>query len=393
MKFNVFNKKTAIALGSVIMGTSMNVSAGTGDVTAVGLIGAWVDSGASNGTFSYQDGDGASHYANFGADVLPLFTEANAWFDGSIACTTCHFSNGEDSYHEMDLSSYAGLMLGGDVLSKPPGVPLFGESSIGATDYGWDHAKLEGRLRDNRMPPGWTFDITETNRDGACVDVQANTTSFEYGCDTTAIAMLEAWTNAGASETGNLAWGGGLVSFSADILPLFTENDKWFEGSPACTTCHFSNGEASYHEMDLSSYAGLMLGGDVLSKPPGVPLFGESSIGATDYDWGHSKLNSRLRNNRMPPGWAFDITEENRDGPVVNPAYRVALATAKAEQAAAKAVQMEWRDIGKFIKNAAKAMDAGDSSKAIKLLNKAADQGRLGQEQANDQANAGPTMF
>jgi hypothetical protein len=136
-----------------------------------------------------------------------------------------------------------------------------------------------------------------------------------------------------------------------------------------------------------------MLGGDVLSKPPGVPLFGESSIGATDYDWGHSKLNSRLRNNRMPPGWAFDITEENRDGPVVNPAYRVALATAKAEQAAAKAVQMEWRDIGKFIKNAAKAMDAGDSSKAIKLLNKAADQGRLGQEQANDQANAGPTMF
>jgi len=393
MKFNVFKRNTAVAFGTAIMGMSMGVSADSGDTTAVGLIGAWVDGGASQGQFDYQDNDGATHHANFADDILPLFTEANAWFDGSIACTTCHFSNGEDSYHEMDLSSYAGLMLGGDVLSKPPGVPLFGESSIGGTDYGWDHAKLEGRLRDNRMPPGWTFDITETNRDGACVDVQANTTSFEYGCATTAIEMLGAWVGAGAPETGSIAWGGGMVSFSSDILPLFTENGKWFEGSPACTTCHFSNGEASYHEMDLSSYAGLMLGGDVLSAPPGVPLFGESSIGATDYDWDHSKLSSRLRNNRMPPGWAFDITEENRDGPTVNPAYRVALATAKAEQAAAKAVQMEWRDIGKFIKDAAKAMASGDASKAIKLLNKAASQGRLGQQQAADQANAGPTMF
>ena len=60
-----------------------------------------------------------------------------------------------------------------------------------------------------------------------------------------------------------------------------------------------------------------MSGGDVLSEPPGVPLLGQSEVGATDYDWEHAKLKERLRNNRMPPGWEFDITEENRDGPMV----------------------------------------------------------------------------
>ncbi len=46
----------------------------------------------------------------------------------------------------------------------------------------------------------------------------------------------------------------------------------------------------------------LWLGGDVLSEPPGVPILGQSELGADDYDWAHSKLRERLRNNRMPPG-------------------------------------------------------------------------------------------
>jgi len=28
-------------------------------------------------------------------------------------------------------------------------------------------------------------------------------------------------------------------------------------------------------------------------------------------------MKERLRNNRMPPNIEFDITEENRDGPIV----------------------------------------------------------------------------
>ena len=73
--------------------------------------------------------------------------------------------------------------------------------------------------------------------------------------------------------------------------------------------------------MDLSSYTGIMAGGDTLSEPPGVPLLGQSEVGATDYDWEHSKRRGRLRNNRMPPGMPFDITEANRDGPLVQVGY------------------------------------------------------------------------
>jgi hypothetical protein len=69
--------------------------------------------------------------------------------------------------------------------------------------------------------------------------------------------------------------------------------------------------------MDLSSYAGIMKGGDVLSEPPGVPILGQSEVGDTDYDWSDSKLRARLRNNRMAPGWEFDIIEGHRDGPVI----------------------------------------------------------------------------
>jgi len=220
----------------------------------------------------------------------------------------------------MDLNSYEGIIAGADVLSEPPGVPLFGQSEVGADDFDWSHSKIRERLRNNRMPPGWEFDITETNRNGLCVDLSADgaqTVQFEYGCELNTLGLIGAWVDAGASETETFEYGEASLNFERDILPLFTQDNMWFEGSQACTGCHFSNSENSYHEMDLSSYEGIMLGGDVLSEPPGVPILGQSEVGATDYDWSHSKLRGRLRNNRMAPGVEFDITEENRDGPMV----------------------------------------------------------------------------
>jgi hypothetical protein len=69
--------------------------------------------------------------------------------------------------------------------------------------------------------------------------------------------------------------------------------------------------------MDLSSYAGILTGADTLEEPPGESLLGESQPGAGDFDWEHSELRARLRDNRMAPGFPFDITEGNRDGPIV----------------------------------------------------------------------------
>ncbi|MFQ5576547.1 MAG: response regulator transcription factor [Anaerolineae bacterium] len=112
-------------------------------------------------------------------------------------------------------------------------------------------------------------------------------------------------------------YGGASLTFERDVQPFFTEESMWFDGSQACAGCHFGNTENSYHEMDLTTYAGIMAGGDVLSEPPGVPILGQSEVGATDYNWSESKLRARLRNNRMAPGVEFDITEENRDDPLV----------------------------------------------------------------------------
>ena len=294
----------AVLATAVSMPAMAEVTESTpGAIKAVDLMAAWVGTGAPNGAFSYKDISGNATSATFDADILPLFTVEGIWgktADGedTAPCASCHTGNTEDSLHEMDLTSYAGIMLGGDVLAKPPGVPLFGQSKVGATDYNWGHSKMKGRLRNNRMPPNIEFDITEENRDGP--------TGKEVG-------LMEAWVKDGAKNDAN---------FKKNIFPMFTQEGYWGktadgEDTAACASCHTGNTEDSLHEMDLTSYAGIMLGGDVLAKPPGVPLFGQSKVGATDYNWGHSKMKGRLRNNRMPPNIEFDITEENRDGPLV----------------------------------------------------------------------------
>jgi hypothetical protein len=293
---------------------------------AVDLIAAWVEAGApETEAFNYTGIDGNTYPATFEVDILPLFTENGLWFEGAQACAGCHFGNTEASYHEMSLASYDGLMKGGDVLSSPPGAPILGQSKVGATDFNFDASRLRTRLRNNRMPPGWPFDITETNRNGPCVQVSAQGVTLAldadgkitYGCELNAVGVIEAWVNAGAPENQPFEYGGEDLTFARDVQPFFTQPNMWFEGSQACSGCHFGNTENSYHEMDLSTYEGMLKGGDVLSSPPGVPILGQSQVGATDFDFEHSKLRERLRNNRMPPGVEFDITEENRDGPIV----------------------------------------------------------------------------
>ncbi len=80
---------------------------------AVDLIAAWVDDGASETeAFEYEGVDGNAYQATYEIDILPLFTESGVWFEGSQACTGCHFANTETSYHEMDLTTYEGIMKG-----------------------------------------------------------------------------------------------------------------------------------------------------------------------------------------------------------------------------------------------------------------------------------------
>lgn len=216
--------------------------------TAVDLIGAWVNSGApETETFEYTGSDGEPYIATFDADILPLFTQDGAWGPTTRSCSSCHFDNTDKSTHKMDLSSYRGMMKGGDVASAP----LFGQSKIGATDYDWAHSKMRARLRNNRMPPGMPFDIDEGNLDGPELDVN--------GTKVKAVDLMGAWVDAGAPETAE--FGPYKATFPDNVLPLFTENGIWYPGTRACASCHFDQSENSYHEMDLSSYAGILQGG------------------------------------------------------------------------------------------------------------------------------------
>ena len=287
---------------------------------AVDLIAAWVNAGApETDAFDYEGVDGNTYQATFEADVLPLFTSNNAWFEGSQACVGCHVAASENSYHQLNMSTYEGIMTGADSLESPPGVSILGQAEVGVGDFDWSHSKLRERLRNNRMPPGWEFDITEENRNGPCVEVGAEGVTVklgEYGCDLTAVGLIGAWVEAGAPN-GEFTYGDATVNFERDVLPFFTQNSVWFDGSQACSGCHFAASESSAHQMDMSSYEGILAGADTLESPPGVSILGESTPGAGDFNWSASKLRARLRNNRMAPGWEFDITEGNRNGPLV----------------------------------------------------------------------------
>ncbi|VAW61151.1 hypothetical protein MNBD_GAMMA08-3146 [hydrothermal vent metagenome] len=58
-----------------------------------------------------------------------------------------------------------------------------------------------------------------------------------------------------------------------------------------------------------------------------------------------------------------------------------AIADAKSTNAQAKKMKVEWRDTGKIIKKAEKALDAEDYEKTIKLANKAQRQAEMAMEQ------------
>lgn len=75
------------------------------------------------------------------------------------------------------------------------------------------------------------------------------------------------------------------------------------------------------------------------------------------------------------------FAEENAD------TLKAAIEAATASQKAASAAGGEWRDTGKYIKEAEKLGAAGDFDKAVALAKKADAQGQLGKAQMEAQNN------
>jgi hypothetical protein len=260
----------------------------------------------------------------FDADVLPLFTEAGGFYEGSQACTTagCHTTLAESAAHEMGLDSYDHITSGADSVTGAPGVSILGQGECGhgapadpaVSAPDWGTSVLRSRLRDTRMPPGWTWDATEANRD-------AN-----------AILDLQAWVEGGATEAGFTTAG---TNSGMSPEAIFSTAGAFYDGSPACTTCHGGTDAASAHELGFKTYAQVMAGADSVTGAPGVSILGqgachhgapEAANAADDWaaNWSMSKLRWRTRNTRMPPGWetalsnngaSYDETLADRDAP------------------------------------------------------------------------------
>ena len=80
-------------------------------------------------------------------------------------------------------------------------------------------------------------------------------------------------------------------------------------------------------------------------------------------------------------GCASTQQEESPDAMKASPCQSE-LAAANAAKKKAASVGGEWRDIGKILKKAKKALKAGNAGKCVKLANKARRQGELGYAQA-----------
>jgi len=198
-----------------------------------------------------------------------LMHSPNAFGPGA-ACVICHSSaDPAKSYRGLDLSTCEGLRTGS---TEEPARAIITPGEDPKT------AILGRRLRNNRMPFGTGFQVPRGSPN---------------------IKAVEAWIRDGAKNDQH---------FKDYILPLFANENAFVPDSPACTDCHMSNQEPpSFHEMDLTSFEGIMLGADSVAK--GVANATKIVVPG---DPEASPLLQHLTENRMPPGIS---PVENRDHP------------------------------------------------------------------------------
>jgi hypothetical protein len=201
--------------------------------------------------------------------INTLMNTPNAFGPG-VACTVCHNSNDPSkSYRGLDLSTCKGMIEGS---TEKPKHTVFTPGKDPKRDI------LVRRLRSNRMPLGISFD---------------NPTY------TPNHMLVKNWIDDGAKNDDN---------FTKNVLPLFKTPNAFGPETPACTACHMSNQEPpSFHELNLTTHAGVLLGADSVAKgvdkSTKVVVPGNSSL---SFIWQH------LAEDRMPPGIA---PSEARDHP------------------------------------------------------------------------------
>lgn len=201
--------------------------------------------------------------------IATLMRTPNAFGQGP-ACIVCHSSkNPKSSYRGLDLSTCTGMKAGA---TEVPARKIFTPGKPA------EKSTLGRRLRNNRMPLGVHFHVS---------------------INSAAYVAVRQWIVDGAQDNEH---------FKQRVLPLFSTDGAFAKDLPACTTCHMSNQEPpSFHELDLTSHAGIMLGADSVAKGVGnavkIVIPGKPD---------ESSLFQHLVEDRMPPGIP---PTEDRDHP------------------------------------------------------------------------------
>lgn len=117
-------------------------------VSAESLLGAWVSSGyPESDAFPFTDIDGTECTGTFAEDVLPLFVDANLWYSGAIACSTCHHADIAAASAQLDMSTYAGILAG----ARRDSADVDGNDILGGGV--WEESILYDSLFDARTMP------------------------------------------------------------------------------------------------------------------------------------------------------------------------------------------------------------------------------------------------
>ncbi len=119
-------------------------------VNAADLMGAWVSAGyPEEESFTFTDLDGKTCEANFTDDVQKLFDEADLWYDGSLACSSCHSADLTVASAQLDLSSYDGMLIGSQrIIVVKEGTDEEEETVVGDIfgDGNWEESLLYAAL-------------------------------------------------------------------------------------------------------------------------------------------------------------------------------------------------------------------------------------------------------
>jgi hypothetical protein len=118
-------------------------------VAAATLLSAWASAGyPESEAFTFTDLNEAACEATF-ADLRPLFTEANLWYSGALACASCHNVDVGASSAQLDMSSYAGILAG----SRRASPDVQGQDILGGGV--WEQSMLHDMLFvQKKMPFG-----------------------------------------------------------------------------------------------------------------------------------------------------------------------------------------------------------------------------------------------